>query len=1029
MSTQNRASTDDCTLFPTPARLARAALLAATFFLLALPLAAQDPGIAEETAAVARPRTVRLWVEVTDERGRRVDDLDVGDLEVAEAGAVLEALSVRGDTLREGGSRVVLYLDQALTGGATMRRATEALAAAASKLTALGDVELVAVDEIPAGVLTTRDELLLGERLSWTGIHDPGQGRIVQIRASVLDELRRLAVADATTTSEDLPQELARVVADGIAEELALVRERQETLVAYLDSHSDSQSAGPRIAIVVADGFDLDPVAFYATVLEEDVLRLVAAENIRTVAFETEVRTAAQALAALGWTVVALAPEGGGLGDDVAPTLMEGVDLQGGRSTGVGVTIRPGSIFKRRRDEAAQEAAPALASLVAPREALALFANASGGEIVADQRGVNDFLERFSRRYELIYTSPLDPAVGTAPLEVRGRAATSQDAAGLLVRASRFTSVGVPPEVGALRLQQILQGLPATGDLDLTALLDVAASDVEARLQLLDLDDGGHRPDRADFRVTVAVAGAGREPQIYRELRPGETLRGGEWQYRTSVDLPDDATDVAVLVEDLSTGLWGGARATVMSRLAEGELLRSPTLEVVRPEEELLRGKIRFETRIFDRRIDRVLFQLDERDVAKIDKAPFSARIDLGRSPRRQTLTAIAYDAEGEELGRDTVVLNAGSGGLEVRIVSPTEQAGGTQGAGPVDVEAEIAVPIARRLDRAIFFWNNEAVATLYGPPYRQRIVVPAEAPMGYVRVVAMLDDGTLAEDVLFLNGPRSGERVDVSLVELFVVVTDPGGRPVRGLSRDDFVIREEGRPQEISTFSDASDLPLTLGMAIDSSASMFVKLPNVQRAAVDFVRTTFGEQDRAFVVDFDSSPRLVRSTTDELDRVVRSIESLEASGRTALWESIVYSLVQLQGVRGRKALVVFSDGADEDDEFPFRSCLAFARKMGVPIYLILMRKAPNDPTALSLLARSFSTRVDRLVSSTGGRVFYAKEYDSLDAVYDVIEQELRSQYLLAYYPKTSRGSSWRDVDVAVTKRGLSPRTLSGYWP
>jgi Ca-activated chloride channel family protein len=301
---------------------------------------------------------------------------------------------------------------------------------------------------------------------------------------------------------------------------------------------------------------------------------------------------------------------------------------------------------------------------------------------------------------------------------------------------------------------------------------------------------------------------------------------------------------------------------------------------------------------------------------------------------------------------------------------------------------------------------------------------------VGYVRVVAMLDDGTVAEDVAFMNGPRAGERIDVNLVELFVVVTNDQGRPVRGLTQDDFRVREQGRDQEIAGFSDAGDLPLTLGMAIDSSASMFVKLPTVQRAAIRFLRSTFTEQDRAFVVDFDDQPRLVRATTHQLESVERSIESLEPSGRTALWESIVYSLVQLQGVRGRKALIVFSDGADEDDNFPFTSCLSFAKKMGVPIYLILMKRKPRESAGLSLFIRSFETKVDRLVASTGGRVFYAKEYENLDEVYDEIETELRSQYLLTYYPKSNGGNaSWRHVDVQVVRQGLRPRTLSGYWP
>jgi Ca-activated chloride channel family protein len=278
------------------------------------------------------------------------------------------------------------------------------------------------------------------------------------------------------------------------------------------------------------------------------------------------------------------------------------------------------------------------------------------------------------------------------------------------------------------------------------------------------------------------------------------------------------------------------------------------------------------------------------------------------------------------------------------------------------------------------------------------------------------------------MNGPAASERLEVNLVELYVVVDGPDGRPVRGLTADDFRVREDGTVQEIATFSDASNLPLTLGMAIDSSASMFVKLPGVQEAATRFLDAIFAEQDRAFLVDFDSEPRLARGLTGELPRLVRSISNLQASGRTALWESIVFSLVQLQGVPGRKALIVFSDGADEDDQFPFRSALDVAREMGVPIYLILMRKEPENG-GLNLFSRSFSSRADRLAEATGGRVFYAKEYDTLDAVYDEIEEELRSQYLLGYYPREGgRDGAWRRVQVEVEGEGLTPRTLSGYW-
>ncbi|MEO1084732.1 MAG: VWA domain-containing protein, partial [Acidobacteriota bacterium] len=171
------------------------------------------------------------------------------------------------------------------------------------------------------------------------------------------------------------------------------------------------------------------------------------------------------------------------------------------------------------------------------------------------------------------------------------------------------------------------------------------------------------------------------------------------------------------------------------------------------------------------------------------------------------------------------------------------------------------------------------------------------------------------------------------------------------------------------------------------------------------------------------------RGTTGDVERVVDSIYGLEASGRTALWESIVFSLVQLQGVRGRKALIVFSDGADEDDQFPFRTTNRIAKEMGVPIYLILMRKQPEESAFRGLLSRSFSSRIERLTEGTGGRIFYAREYQSLDAVYAEIEEELRSQYLLAYYPEgVDRDRGWHDVDVELSRRDLKPRTLTGYW-
>ncbi len=995
--------------------------------------------------AEAQGADVRLSVEVLDAKGRVPGDLTAGDFEIREGDAVLSLSGLTPAT--DTPARIVLYFDHALSSSGTLRRAASGMAGLARQLVELGEVEVVTAAEEPESALRSRDELVLREVLSRSALTASGEGRVLELRGRVLDELRLNAPAPVAPG----PEEIARVITAGIKEELELIRERQNQLIAWAGKPSrlgggerlrpgeladETGPSGPRLLIWVTDGFDLDPVGFYLQVLNENATRAVLPRVSRLQNLDGASRRLAKTLAALGWTVVPVAigaPGEGTGGLEYAPIEVDAE--RGGTTSAPGIVMRPGSLFGRRELE---DEKPVTASLLEPRASLRLLAEASGGEVITTDQALRDAIGRFAGRFELIYPSSLALDAGSERLDVRALRP------GLRINASRWVSRSIPDQVAEVRLRRLLAGIEDDGGFDVAAVLKLEDStaagatgpraELEARLELRELEassPGGEwqDPDKAIFRVTLALAEAGKEPRLQREVVRADNLHLlDEWRYRTSLDLPPDATEVAVLVEDLAGGLWGGRRATVVQGdwAADSELLPAPTVvEILHPEEELLTGRVRFETQVYDPRVAQVDFLLDDRQVASKRRPPFAARLDLGRTPRRRTLTVIAYDAGSDELGRDSVVVNGGSGGFGVEIVRPAD----FRGTGWVEVEAEVTVPLERQLDRVLFFWNNQQVATVYAAPFRQRILISKEKPVGYVRVVALLNDGTLAEDVAFMNGPAHGERLEVNLVELYVVVADRDGRPVRGLEQASFQIREDGVKQEIATFSDAGDLPLTLGMAIDSSASMFVKLPTVQNAAIDFLHSTFTEQDRAFVVDFDSEPRLARGTTGSLDGIVQSIDGLEANGRTALWESIVFSLVQLQGIRGRKALIVFSDGADEDDEFPFRSSLSVAKKMGVPIYLILMRKQPKKEAGMSLLVRSFSSRVNRLVEATGGRVFYAKEYSNLGDVYEEIEYELRSQYLLAYYPREpSRGESWRTVVIDVDKRGLTPRTLSGYW-
>jgi VWFA-related protein len=207
----------------------------------------------------------------------------------------------------------------------------------------------------------------------------------------------------------------------------------------------------------------------------------------------------------------------------------------------------------------------------------------------------------------------------------------------------------------------------------------------------------------------------------------------------------------------------------------------------------------------------------------------------------------------------------------------------------------------------------------------------------------------------------------------------------------------------------------------------MFVKLAGVQQAAADFLGELERGRDRAFLVDFDDEARLAAGPTKDLDEVARRAFGLLADGRTSLWKAIVFALVQLQAAPGRRALVVYSDGADEDEDFDYRTALEFARKVAVPVYVIVS----NDEAVRTggLGEPSLGRRLERLAADVGGRVWLVRGGDDLSAIYRQIERELAAQYLLGYYP-TQGGegrAGYRRVEVDVKRRGLKARTLAGY--
>ena len=130
----------------------------------------------------------------------------------------------------------------------------------------------------------------------------------------------------------------------------------------------------------------------------------------------------------------------------------------------------------------------------------------------------------------------------------------------------------------------------------------------------------------------------------------------------------------------------------------------------------------------------------------------------------------------------------------------------------------------------------------------------------------------------------------------------------------------------------------------------------------------------------------------------------------------------------GKKALIVYTDGADEDPDFSYKTALRFARKVGVPVYVILSNNEIVRTQGKGLSVRGFLKRLEGLVDSVGGRVFFARVGEDLQRVYEEIDEELRSQYVVGYYSHDAGGREWRKVDVDVAGSGLKARTIAGYY-
>lgn len=524
---------------------------------------------------------------------------------------------------------------------------------------------------------------------------------------------------------------------------------------------------------------------------------------------------------------------------------------------------------------------------------------------------------------------------------------------------------------------------------------------------------------RYKFDVPVPEAGGESLPLVFqRYLRPGS--------YRLVVKLEDlnskkfFRADLPLTVPAVGETPPPPPDAETARLLAEANAVLAmgeTTLQIIEPQGELLSGMRRIDTLVTGSDITRVTFRLDGREVLIKKTPPYSVELDLGSLPRPRTLEAFAYDASGRELASDRVIVNATPHRFSVRLAEPRR---GVTYKGSLVARAEVEVPEGRSVERVEFFLNETRVATLYQPPFEQPIVLPENEPLAYVQAVVYLPDGNSTQDLVFVNAPDLLEEIDIQFVELYTTALDRDGRPSLGVEEKDFRVFEDGVAQEIRRFEVVRDLPIHTAVVLDVSGSMEESLSQAREAALGFFQQILTPKDRAALVTFNDRPTLNVKFTNEVNALAGGLAGLKAERGTALYDSLIFGLYYFNGIKGQRALLLLSDGKDESSRFKYEDALEYARRAGVTIYAI----------GLELPKGEARRELSHFTDATGGRAYFLDSVAGLPAIYAAIEEELRSQYLIAYQSgNTAKSTAFRALEVKVERPGFEAKTIRGYYP
>ncbi|HTC32997.1 MAG TPA: VWA domain-containing protein [Bryobacteraceae bacterium] len=315
------------------------------------------------------------------------------------------------------------------------------------------------------------------------------------------------------------------------------------------------------------------------------------------------------------------------------------------------------------------------------------------------------------------------------------------------------------------------------------------------------------------------------------------------------------------------------------------------------------------------------------------------------------------------------------------------------------------------------------------------------------MRTIALLAVSTILAPVLVSAQDDTTLKVEVNLVNILFNVRDKKGGLVGNLSKDDFKIFEDGKEQQVKYFNRETDLPLTIGLLIDVSASQMNLIDIEKNAAYQFFGSVLRKQDLAFLISFGEDSELLQDYTNSPKLLRAGLEDLHVSSGvggfgpgpvptisqprgTVLYDAVyVASADQLKGQVGRKVLVLITDGEDEGSKYKITQAIEAAQKADAIVYGFYYVDRGFYMSHGMVFAGGSDAALRQMSEDTGGHVFHVDRRMTLQQAFDELQDEMRSQYAIGYTPANpAKDGTFRKIEIKTGNKDWKVQARKGYY-